>query len=587
MSSHSSLNRRNWRVGCVILAGMLLPAAAQAQTGGDGAATAAQTAAPSDIAMVNLVRALVAQGVLKADVGEQLIQQALAEAATARSARLAGSGELPAPPSGAVRVPYIPETVRAQIKDDLRQEVLAEARSGGWAAPDRAAPDWTRMFTPRGDIRVRATQSLESRTNANDVIDFATINSFGPYGIDDPRVLLPILNTRNNLWNRTNFRARLGVDVNMTPGVSARIMLATGDDFGPISTNDTLGGGFFKRDIWLDKAWIRLQPFKGVDLKLGRFENPFNASDLLFDEDVALDGVSLVLDTGTMLGKGVKLTARGGAFPIDYGAPNYPTFAFDKPKVPNKTLFSGELQLDAKIDDVAIRTSVGYHDFHGMQGRLSDPCQVEVETFCSTDFLQPLFLTKGNTLSPLRQIVTINPNASLPQLLGYTFAYRVLNAELAVTLPLDDDTLVRATGSYVRNLGFDRADICRFGLAGRPYNNNGAGGGSFCAATNPATFVGGKNGYRGELIVGAIDPLKRGEWRANAGYRYLQSDAVLDAFTDSDFHLGGTNSKGYFIGGSYAVRNGLVLGARWLSANEISGPPLAIDVLQIDIEARF
>ena len=222
-----------------------------------------------------------------------------------------------------------------------------------------------------------------------------------------------------------------------------------------------------------------------------------------------------------------------------------------------------------------------------MQGRLSDPCQVEVETFCSTDFLQPLFLTKGNTLSPLRQIVTINPNASLPQLLGYTFAYRVLNAELAVTLPLDDDTLVRATGSYVRNLGFDRADICRFGLAGRPYNNNGVGGGTFCAATNPATFVGGKNGYRGELIVGAIDPLKRGEWRANAGYRYLQSDAVLDAFTDSDFHLGGTNSKGYFIGGSYAVRNGLVLGARWLSANEISGPPLAIDVLQIDIEARF
>ena len=99
--------------------------------------------------------------------------------------------------------------------------------------------------------------------------------------------------------------------------------------------------------------------------------------------------------------------------------------------------------------------------------------------------------------------------------------------------------------------------------------------------------MGGKNGYRGELIVGAIDPLKRGEWRANAGYRYLQSDAVLDAFTDSDFHLGGTNSKGYFIGGSYAVRNGLVLGARWLSANEISGPPLAIDVLQIDIEARF
>lgn len=590
MSSHSSLNRPRWRFGCAILAGMLLPgAAAHAQvTGGPAASVAAsQAAAPSDIAMVNLVRALVAQGVLKAETGDQLIHQAEAEAAQARGTQVATPGELPPPPNGAVRVPYIPETVRNQIKDQLRSEVLAEARSGGWASPDRAAPDWTRSITLHGDIRVRSESDIYARTNANDVIDFATINAFGPYGIDDPRVLLPILNSRNNMWNRTKFRARLGVDANITPGVSAGISLATGDNFGPISTNATLGGGFFKRDVWLDKAWIRLQPISQVEVKLGRFENPFNASDLLYDKDLNLDGVVLALDSGTMLGDGVKLTARGGAFPVDYGASNYPTFAFDKAKAPNRYLFAGEVQLDAMLDDVAIRASVGYHDFHGFQAKLSNPCQVETESFCSTDYLQPLFLTKGNTLSPLRQIVTINPNASLPQLLGYTFAYRVLDAELSVSLPLDDDTIVRGSGSYVRNLGFDKADICRFGLAGRPYNNNAAGSGTYCAATNPATFAGGNTGYRGEVLVGAVDPVKRGEWQVMAGYRYVQSDAVLDAFSDSDFHLGGTNSKGYFIGGKYAVRNGLSFGARWLSANEIIGAPLAIDVLQLDVEARF
>jgi hypothetical protein len=80
---------------------------------------------------------------------------------------------------------------------------------------------------------------------------------------------------------------------------------------------------------------------------------------------------------------------------------------------------------------------------------------------------------------------------------------------------------------------------------------------------------------------------KAGQWNVLAGYRYLESDAVLDAFTDSDFHLGGTNSKGYFIGGQYALFDGVLFGGRWMSANEIAGPPLAIDVLQVDLVAKF
>ena len=31
------------------------------------------------------------------------------------------------------------------------------------------------------------------------------------------------------------------------------------------------------------------------------------------------------------------------------------------------------------------------------------------------------------------------------------------------------------------------------------------------------------------------------------------SDAVIDAFTDPDFGLGGTNLKGYTVGGSWAL----------------------------------
>jgi len=62
---------------------------------------------------------------------------------------------------------------------------------------------------------------------------------------------------------------------------------------------------------------------------------------------------------------------------------------------------------------------------------------------------------------------------------------------------------------------------------------------------------------------------------------------VLDAFTDPDFNLGGTNAKGYIIGAQYAVARNAWLSARYLSAREVYGPPLLIDVLQLELDAHF
>ena len=81
--------------------------------------------------------------------------------------------------------------------------------------------------------------------------------------------------------------------------------------------------------------------------------------------------------------------------------------------------------------------------------------------------------------------------------------------------------------------------------------------------------------------------MRNGEWQAYFGYRHLERDAVLDAFTDSDFHLGGTDAKGYFIGGNYGLNKNASVGLRYLSADQIDGPPLAIDVLQVDLNAKF
>jgi len=76
---------------------------------------------------------------------------------------------------------------------------------------------------------------------------------------------------------------------------------------------------------------------------------------------------------------------------------------------------------------------------------------------------------------------------------------------------------------------------------------------------------------------------------------------VLDSFTDSDFHAGGTDAEGWLLGGYYGLSSNLWLRVRWLSADEIDGAPagfvqdgepvtfepLAIDVLQVDLNAKF
>lgn len=586
------LNSSEARMRKIVVIGLLataaMPFAARAQD-------AATTVAPSDSSMVNLVRLLVEQKVLSADKGEALMRQALAEAEAARAVKPAPSAAALAPPAaGAVRVPYIPETVRDQIKAELRNDVLAQAKQEGWATRDQAAPDWTRRLTLSGDLRVRSQSNLFSKANSDQIFDFARINAGGPY--DVAGATFPFLNTRKDKVNLLGIRARLNLNVKVSDRVEAGFQLATGDDNSPIATNNLLGGGFGKRDIWLQEAWVELRPTDWASVTLGRMHNPFVSTGLVFDEDLAFDGVAVELDSGTMISDSVAVKVRGGAFPLDYGDANYLSTQTTKPSFPQKYLFSGQVELDADVsDDLNVQLAAGYHHFTNVQGDLSEPCLVGTGVVdCSTDGLRPFFLRKGNTLSYLRQLATVGGAqlTSLPQYFGLTFDYRLVDLNLNARFALDDELEVLAKGNYVRNIGFRRGDICRNGVLGEPFNNGGTTGlasvPSLCATTGPkSTFLGGNEAYQGMLRVGYRNPEQPGQWQFEAGYRYLETDAVLDSFTDSEFHIGGTNYKGYFLGGVIGIFPKVTFGAHWMSGNEIAGDPLAIDVLQVEINAKF
>ena len=94
------------------------------------------------------------------------------------------------------------------------------------------------------------------------------------------------------------------------------------------------------------------------------------------------------------------------------------------------------------------------------------------------------------------------------------------------------------SADYAKNIGFNLNDI-------QAQYKTIYGAGSPFVPLSSASSTGWQ--VRADLGWPKVDV--KGNWSVFTMYKYLGSDAVLDAFTDSDFHLGGTNVKGWVIGG--------------------------------------
>jgi hypothetical protein len=102
-------------------------------------------------------------------------------------------------------------------------------------------------------------------------------------------------------------------------------------------------------------------------------------------------------------------------------------------------------------------------------------------------------------------------------------------------------------------------------------------------------------GAGARLTVGAQQVRERAQWQVQMAYRWLGSDAVPDAFVDSDIGLGGTNVRGFSLGANLGLARDTVLGVRWLSGRTISSPSMrsgpadsfGIDNLQVDVNVRY
>ena len=436
-------------------------------------------------------------------------------------------------------VDQVAEKIQAQVSEKVKNQIKSEMTESdeNWLEKIHVSvPEWTRRLRWNGDVRLRYEGIFFNPDNAID---------------SDPSDPSTILNTTNDR-NRFRYRARLGLMAEVTNQVDAGFRLTTGNTGDPVSTNETVGDYFNKDSIVLDQAYIKIQPVPSLpetNLWGGRMPNPFFATDLVWDGDVQFEGLAMTVDFYAT--NWFRPFITGGWFPIQ-----------EEEWHKNKYMSAGQLGFEVKPRmDLILTVGAAYYDFQHIQGIANDP-----ENPNWYDYTAPQFYQKGNTY------FSITPEYDDLSEVKMALAgeYRLINITGQFDIALFHPVHIILMGDYVENIAFDWGEIAEY--------------------WNDPDYANEKEenvGWDVGIAVGHPSVRNFSEWNVAFHYRYLEADAVLDAFTDSDFHLGGTNAEGWMLTTQFGLTKNTWLVAKWSTSDEIHGLPNAVDVLQVDLNAKF
>ena len=512
----------------------------------------------------NLVNLLVQEGVLSKNKADDLLKQAKQDAAKAKekdALENTADAQKADPINAAidekmVRVQYVPEIVKQEMKEDIKKDVMATLN---YKAGSRLGiPDWIDRLTWEGDVRLRY-QNDRFPVGNPDPDNFNLANGHGdkvsPSGFG--------LNNTTDDRNRMRLRARLGVKAQVNDWMSAGVRLTTGNSNDPISPNQTQEAASAKYSLGLDRAFVKADIKPWVSVVGGRFENPWFSTDLLWDPVLAFDGAAAKFSPN--INDSWSAFATVGAFPLDE------IEGSNLNKADSKWMYGSQAGIKwTSPNKSTAKLGIALYDFKNVEG-IPNPTGLE-----SYNATVPAFRTKGNSYFDINQ----QNNSSTAAKYSLASKFRDLNITGEIDLASFDPIHIILTGDYVRNLGFDSHEIAkRTGLTGN---------------FMPKKQV---NAYQMKLAVGMPAINQQKDWQAFVAYKRIEADSMLDSYTDSDFYLGGTNAKGWVLGASYGLDKNTWLSARWFSADEISPrgastfgtalSPLSVDVLMLDLNAKF
>ena len=516
---------------------------------------------------LNLIEALVETGVLPREKANALVKKAEQDAAKTVARKSPGT---------TVRVPYVPETVKNEIREQIKQEVLAQARTERWAEPN-AIPGWLDNIKWEGDLRLSYRLDRFDKANAMpfDYASAAGTNVFRSPADQTRAVELAKVNgmgepTANTTEKRERLRvrARLGMLARISETWSGGVRLATGSTTDRVSTNQTLGQDWNKYNLLVDRAFIKYDPADWFSVTGGRIPNPWFSTDLVWDEDLNFEGMAATFKP-SFANNTIKPFLTVGVFPLKEQNP---------PASKGRWMhgIQGGTQWDFS-SNTRFKVGLAWYGFKNFEGQVESDDSLDAASNLpfAANYGQYEYGSnlrqKGNSLF----VTNAGFDAGATTYWGLASRFRPVNLTAAADLAHFDPVHVVLTADWVRNTAFNRGEI----LARTKGRVNLADGSN--------------TGYQYKFTVGMPKVEKARDWQISAAYRYLGSDAVVDAFTDSDFGGGGTNLKGYVLGLQYGIDRNATLGLRWISADSIDSFSLnpahrfSQDVLQADVNVRF
>jgi hypothetical protein len=405
----------------------------------------------------------------------------------------------------------------AKGKDD---KVVQEAKAE--ASKQSRLPDWLNRTSLFGDFRYRHEGFYNSELQANQ-------------------------QTRN----RERIRARLGLGIDVSPELSGKLRIVTGDAGDPISTNQTLSELFTRKPINLDWAFVTISPWQtfGLDkmtgsekpmlaVTAGKFPVPLFApgnSELIFDGDVSPEGVSegiMLWDHPSGFVRNFKIT--GLQWSIKELSNSSATQLFNPA---DAWMFGGQAQLQvAPTDTSKLTLFVGNYGFQRLGVIARERNQNSLLQITNNVRLFNGTVVGGRPVSPSS---CASPFTAAGCIKTFDGGFNVVSAGAQLDVPTPWKT-------FPLSFFFDFA-----------HNTQ--------AESND------DNGYWLGFRIGQV--ANKGDFRFTYNWAYTQTDAVPSVFSYSDFgRNGGTNVMGHFITLEYVLFPRLTLTAKNPFVNWIDRP---------------
>jgi hypothetical protein len=152
---------------------------------------------------------------------------------------------------------------------------------------------------------------------------------------------------------RGRFRVRFGLTAEVNDEVDFVFELATGGE-NPVSTNQSFDGGFTRKDIGVNLAYVNWQPVDNLDIQIGKVKNPVHRAGghhLVWDSDLNPEGLAILYSSGGFFGS-------VGGFGVEERSTTDDTILYT---------FQGGYEFEIS-DNSSLTAGLGYHAYTNMIG---------------------------------------------------------------------------------------------------------------------------------------------------------------------------------------------------------------------------